>query len=161
MKQLGLGIIVAIGLTLPVFGQDVDPMIGTWKFNVAKSTWVGGPPIPQSMTMTYVADGPGLTGTLDIVGARGGKGTAKYTIIWDGQLHPVVGSPGGQVSREYDSTVYARFGDTINQIYYKDGKVVLVGSTFMDDNKNTFTGHFEGVAPNGQRTRRVLVWERQ
>jgi hypothetical protein len=148
-------------LTLPVFGQGVDPYIGTWKFNAAKSTWVGGPLIPQSMTMTYVADGPGLIGTIDIVGARGGKGTAKYTMIWDGQPHPVVGEPGGQVSREYDSTVYARFGDTINQIYYKDGKVVLVGSSFMNDNKNTFTGHFEGVSPNGQPTRRVLVWERQ
>jgi hypothetical protein len=113
------------------------------------------------MTITYVADGPGLTGTLDFVGARGGKGTAKYTIIWDGQPHPSVDNSGGQISREYDSTTYARFGDTINQIYYKDGKVVLVGSSFMDDNKNIFTAHFEGVAPNGQRTRRVLVWERQ
>jgi hypothetical protein len=41
MKQLGLGIIVAIGLTLPVFGQGVDPLIGTWKMNPAKSTAVG------------------------------------------------------------------------------------------------------------------------
>ncbi len=157
MKRVGLGIIVGIGLTLPAFGQGVDPWVGTWKFNAAKSTWVGGPPTPQSMTITWVADGPGLTGTLDFVGARGGKGTIKYTMIWDGQPHPSVGQPGG----EYDSTAYTRFGDTINEIYYKDGKVVSVGSAFMDDNKNTVTGHFEGVLPNGQRTRRVLVWDRQ
>ena len=25
-------------LTLPAFGQGVDPLIGTWKLNVAKST---------------------------------------------------------------------------------------------------------------------------
>jgi hypothetical protein len=36
MNQLCLGIIIAASLTLPAFGQGVDPMIGTWKFNVAK-----------------------------------------------------------------------------------------------------------------------------
>jgi hypothetical protein len=34
MKQFCLGIIVAIGLTLPAFGQGVDPLIGTWKLNL-------------------------------------------------------------------------------------------------------------------------------
>jgi hypothetical protein len=41
MKRLGLGIIVAIGLTLPAFGQGVDPLIGTWKLNCEKSTGSG------------------------------------------------------------------------------------------------------------------------
>jgi hypothetical protein len=28
-------------LTLPAFGQSVDPLIGTWKLNLEKSTVVG------------------------------------------------------------------------------------------------------------------------
>jgi hypothetical protein len=49
MKRLGLGIIVAIGFTLPAFGQNVGPLIGTWKFNPEKSTYVGIPPMKSSM----------------------------------------------------------------------------------------------------------------
>jgi hypothetical protein len=51
MKQSCLSIIVAIGLTLPAFGQGVDPMIGTWKMNVEKSMVVGGQ-IGRSQTLT-------------------------------------------------------------------------------------------------------------
>lgn len=46
MKQLCLGVIVAIGLTLPALGRErpvinllgIDPLIGTWKLNLEKST---------------------------------------------------------------------------------------------------------------------------
>jgi hypothetical protein len=38
MKPFCLGIIVGIGLTLPAFGQGVDPLIGSWKLNLEKST---------------------------------------------------------------------------------------------------------------------------
>jgi hypothetical protein len=39
-------------LTLPAFGQGVDPYIGTWKFNVEKSTWIGTP-APKGQALTY------------------------------------------------------------------------------------------------------------
>jgi hypothetical protein len=39
MKQFCLSIIVAIGLTLPAFGHNSNPPLGTWKLNVAKSTY--------------------------------------------------------------------------------------------------------------------------
>jgi hypothetical protein len=43
MKQLGLSIIVAIGLTLPAFGQQaVDPEPGIYQLNLAKPT-IRGP----------------------------------------------------------------------------------------------------------------------
>jgi hypothetical protein len=76
-------------------------------------------------------------------------------MIFDGQPHPSTGGP------DYDSTAYVRFGNTINQVYFKDGKAVLAGQSRIDsDNKvSTFTA--EGVAANGQQTRRVLVWDKQ
>jgi hypothetical protein len=40
MKQLGLGIIVALGLTLPAFGQEREPIRlsdGIYVLNMAKS----------------------------------------------------------------------------------------------------------------------------
>jgi hypothetical protein len=53
MKRLGLGIVVAIGLTLPAFGQGVDPLIGTWKLNYEKSTGSAF----RSLTLTFTAAG--------------------------------------------------------------------------------------------------------
>jgi hypothetical protein len=53
MKRLGLGIIVAIVLTLPAFGQGVDPLIGTWKLNFEKSTASAF----RSLTLTFTAAG--------------------------------------------------------------------------------------------------------
>jgi hypothetical protein len=42
MKQIGLGIIVALGLTLPAFGQEaVYPEEGVYILNPAKSTFRG------------------------------------------------------------------------------------------------------------------------
>jgi hypothetical protein len=38
MKQFCVGIMVAIGLALPAFGQRANVLIGTWKFNPEKST---------------------------------------------------------------------------------------------------------------------------
>jgi hypothetical protein len=58
MKRLGLGIIVAIGLTLPAFGQGVDPFIGTWKLNTAKSTSTY--PLNKSLTLNIVREGQTL-----------------------------------------------------------------------------------------------------
>jgi hypothetical protein len=45
MKHLCLATIVAIGLTLQAFGQGVDPLVGTWKLNLEKSTYIGIPPV--------------------------------------------------------------------------------------------------------------------
>jgi hypothetical protein len=36
-------------LTFPAFGQGVDPLIGTWKLNLEKSTGTG---LPKSWSLT-------------------------------------------------------------------------------------------------------------
>jgi hypothetical protein len=151
MKQLGLGIIVAIGLTLPAFGQGVDPLLGTWKLNLEKTTWTGSP-APKSMIMKHLADGQII---LDFVGARGDTGTIKYTMEFSGQPTPSVGSP------TYNATAHTRVGNTINEVYFKNGKPVSLAQSRMDASKTFFMHTSEGVDANGQPQGRVLVWERQ
>jgi hypothetical protein len=69
MKQLCVGIIVAIGLTLPAFGQGVDPLIGTWKLNLEKSTSTN--PLQKSQTNTYAGEGQNFPLTLEGVDGQG------------------------------------------------------------------------------------------
>jgi hypothetical protein len=54
MKQLCLSIIVGIGLTLPAFGQGVDPLIGSWKLNLAKS--MSNVPLPKSLILAFAGE---------------------------------------------------------------------------------------------------------
>src|SRR5215831_17360087 len=76
-----------------------NPLIGTWKLNLAKSKYMGAPP-PRSTTLTFVADGQNLTNTADTVDAQGQTVKTVFTHIYDGKPHPTTGVAGGL----YDSS---------------------------------------------------------
>jgi hypothetical protein len=139
-------------LSLPAFGQSVDPLLGTWKLSLEKSTGVGLPAL-KSQTLTWSGEGQTLVATLDYVDAQGRSGKFVYTMIIDGQPHPTTGSP------NYDASAFIRFGNTINQVNFKNGKAVDAGhARFETGNIYTFTseGNYAGLPQ-----RRVLVWDRQ
>jgi hypothetical protein len=152
MKRLGLGIIVAIGLTLPAFGQGVDPLIGTWKLNHDKTT--SNLPLAKSQINTYAVDGQNITLTVEGVDAQGQAYKLVFRHIYDGQPHPTTGSP------NYDSSTFTRVGNTINAVRFRNGKVVEVAQGVIAPGKNyTFTE--EGILANGQPYHQVLVFDRQ
>jgi hypothetical protein len=153
MKQLCLGTIVAIGLTLPAFGQGVDPLIGTWKLNVEKSTGSAGS-VPKSLTSTVVGEGQNLTNIGEGVDAQGQPLKIVFRHIYDGMPHPSTGAA------DYDSTTYTRIGNTINIVRFRQGKTVEVGQAVIAPSK-TYTVTAEGIAVNGQPYHYVLVFDRQ
>jgi hypothetical protein len=53
MKQFCLGTIVAIGLTLPAFGQQTVNPEGIYQLNFAKST-INGPPLVIKTETAYI-----------------------------------------------------------------------------------------------------------
>jgi hypothetical protein len=95
-KQLGLGIIVAIGLTLPAFGQSGKVPDGIYQLNYEKSSIRG--PIAKSQTVQI---GPGDINTIIGIGLDGKPYTMIDTGIVDGKPHPITGSP------NYDMTTRA------------------------------------------------------
>jgi hypothetical protein len=119
MKRSCLGFIIAAGLTLPAFGQGVDPLVGSWKLNLEKSTFVG--PLPKSQTLTWAGEGQNFTNTAEGVDAQGQPTKFVFRHIYDGQPHPTTGSP------FFDSTTYTRIGNTINAVRFRNGKPALVG----------------------------------
>jgi hypothetical protein len=153
MKQLGLGIIVALGMTLPAFGQGVDPLIGTWKLNLEKSTFTGLAP-PKSASATWAGEGQTLTNTIEGVNVQGQAFKAILRHIYDGQPHPVTGVPA------FDSNIFNRIGNSINGVRFKNGKVVEVLQAQLVPGK-TYTAIEEGINANGQPYRAVRVYERQ
>jgi hypothetical protein len=151
MKQLGLGIIVAIGLTLPAFGQGVDPILGTWKLNLEKSTT--NFPLPKTVNFTVVKDGEHMTSTVETITAQGQ--TVKFVIphIYDGMPHSVTGNA------NFDAVAFTRIGNTLNQVRFKQGKAIEIGQVAITE--KTFTSTAEGIAPDGFSYHYVYVWDKQ
>jgi hypothetical protein len=75
---------VALATALPQIGfAQSDPLIGTWKLNLAKSTYSPGPP-PRSQTATFQAEGQGLRETLQAINAQGDPANGVFMIFDDG-----------------------------------------------------------------------------
>src|SRR5437899_12903186 len=64
-----------------------NPLIGTWKLNLAKSKYMGVPP-PRSTTLTFVGEGQNLTNTADTIDAQGQAVKTVFSHIYDGKPHP-------------------------------------------------------------------------
>jgi hypothetical protein len=88
MRRIILACALAGILGVPAFGQGVDPLIGTWKFNLEKSTQVGGGPQLKSATQTWTEEGHTFTNTAEGVNDQGQAFKVTYRHIYDGIPHP-------------------------------------------------------------------------
>jgi len=147
---------VAFATTLPqiAFAQSW-PFIGTWKLNLAKSTYSPGPPT-RSVTTTYQAEGEGVRGTIEVIDAQGNPRNAVFVGFKDGMFHPVAGNPA------FDAQADKVVNDTTAWVIRtKAGKVVwtLIGVVSADGKTHTVTE--TGVNANGQEFYNVGVFDKQ
>jgi hypothetical protein len=140
-------------IAVPAFGQGVDPLIGTWKLNVEKSTFTGIAP-PKTMTATWAGEGHTLAVTAEGLDGEGQPFKVILRHMYDGQPHPMTGSP------NCDSNAFYRIGNSINGVRFKNGKVVEIAQSQLVPGK-TYTVIEEGISANGQPYRVVRVYERQ
>jgi hypothetical protein len=139
----------------PAFGQAADPIIGTWKLDVAKSKYSPGPP-PKSLTVKFEAAGKGVKLTTDGVGADGQPTHTEYTADYDGKDYPLIGSPvADMVSlKRVDASTSVRTDK-------KGGKVVQTLTRKMSKDGKSFTVTVKGTDPQGQAVNNVLVFVKQ
>jgi hypothetical protein len=78
-----------LALSGSAIAAGADPVIGTWKLNIAKST---GDSLPKSETRTYAAASDGIKLTYKRVGADGTESNVEATYKYDGSDYPVKGS---------------------------------------------------------------------
>src|ERR1700674_582720 len=70
LSSVFLGALLTIGSAVIAAGIDADPVVGTWKLNLAKSTFGGGPAL-KSQIRTYSQSAQGITLKLKTVRADG------------------------------------------------------------------------------------------
>jgi len=158
---IGVGVVVAI-LAVCLFATSslsgfaqTDPVIGTWKLNLAKSKFSPGPP-PKSQTVTFEAVGKGLKVTIKGTDAEGKPIDWQFTANFDGKDYPVSGNP------DQDTTTLKRIdANTVEYIRKKAGKVVATLTSAVSKDGKTRTVTEKGVNAKGEKISNTSVYDKQ
>ena len=141
-------------LLIPGLVLAADPIVGTWKMNVAKSKFSG--PAPKSSIVTYTEDGDWLVLKVEAVTADGKATTRTSRFKLDGKEYPYDGPYGiGTITgkktgeRQGTSTIKLDGGNSYTQqaVISADGKT----RTITTSGKNA----------QGQVLNNTVVYERQ
>jgi hypothetical protein len=129
-----LGALLMIGTATIASGSDPDPVVGTWKLNLAKSTYAGIPP-SKSQIRTYSRSGQDITLEMKTVSAAGKETTTRATYKFDGKDYPSMGNPdfdslsGTQIDANTAEFTLKRAGKQIGQIrrvVSNDGRTLTI-----------------------------------
>src|SRR5262249_54714812 len=147
-----LGLAVAVTLPQAAFAQT---NLGTWKLNLAKSTYSPGP-APRSQTLTFTGTGQNLVDNLQGIDAEGKPLKGVYLHNYDGKFYPTTGAVG------VDSTAYTRVDPNIVKFTRMNaGKVVQTGLHVVSSDGKTLTVITTGTEANGRELNSVGVHEKQ
>ena len=146
-QRIGM-LIAAIVFPLVVDAAGPDPQAGTWKMNVAKSTFVNGGPNPKGETVVIEE----IDGGLRVSSSAGFQYTAKY----DEKDYPMTGSAAanGVALRRIDA-------NSIETIRKKDGKVITSNITFISMDGRTRSNVFQGKNARGEPITWIAVFDKE
>lgn len=132
-----------------------DPLIGTWKLNVAKSKFTGQPPMSRT-NVIEAWETDGIKQTDNMVQADGIRVTAAFFAHYDGKDYKVTGSA------TVDTIAFKRLSAyTVVATTKNGGKVVATGKSVVSKNGKTRTVTTTVTNGKGQKVRGVTVYDRQ
>ena len=132
-----------------------DPAIGTWKLNVARSSFALSP-APKGRVMKIEACEDGLKVSADIIDADGKQVHSEVVHKFDGKDYPLNGSP---LADSISTTrINARRGVSVLK---RLGNVVLAAKSVISWDGKTLTVVRTGMDAQGRIVDEVLVYERQ
>lgn len=138
-----------------VKGAD-DPMLGSWKLNVAKSKLGSRPAIEAETNQVepYMANGIKLTA--QITRGDGTTVTESYAGTFDGKEFSVGGDP--NVDHAYLKRIDS---NTVERVNTKDGKPTTIMHYVLSKDGKTKTVTITGATAQGKPVDTVLVFEKQ
>jgi len=146
------------GLTLFVLAQALlgaDVNVGTWKLNLAKSTYSPGPP-PKAETATFEEIGSAIKLTVDRLDAQSKAVHIEWIGRLDGEEYPVKGDSNS------DMRLYRKVNDyTFEQVNKKGGRVTTTVKIVYSRDGRTRINTVSGTNAQGQRVTNVQVYDRQ
>jgi hypothetical protein len=140
-----------------LFGSQAmaaDPIVGSWKLDVAKSKFSAGTEL-KAGSRVYTEAGGTYTLEQKMTAADGKESTIR-TQVTDGKDTPITGSPAADA-------IHAKKVDTNTWEFdlKKDGKVVGHVRRVVSADGKTLTVHNTGMQVNGVKGEQTLVYDRQ
>jgi hypothetical protein len=133
-----------------------DPMLGSWKLNIAKSKFGPGPVIQAETNQVEPFGGNGIKLTAQITRADGTKVTESYAGTFDGKEFSVGGD--ANVDAAYLKRIDA---NTMERINKKAGKPTTSMKYVVSKDGKTKTVTVTGTTSQGEPVNTVLVFEKQ
>ena len=132
-----------------------DPVLGTWRLNVERSTFTPGPGW-RSQTRTYRATPAGVSVSWEGVDAGGERMEVSYTYAYDGRDYPMVGSA------SYDTLNAVRVdARTVRSEEKRDGAIVGIAVRTVSPDGRLLTITDQGTSRRGRPFSQILVFDRQ
>ena len=151
-KTLLVGAVLAIGSGTALAADAVE---GTWKLNLAKSTFSPGP-APKGQSRTYADSAQGMSVTVKTTAADGKESTTTIVFKDDGKTYPVSGNP------DFDAVSAKRVDAlTLNSTQTKAGATVGTAVRTVSKDGKTLTFKQKGTHANGGKYEDVSVYDKQ
>jgi hypothetical protein len=155
LSNVFLGALLTIGSVVMAAGIDADPVAGTWKLNLAKSTFGGGPAL-KSQIRTYSQSAQGISLKMKTVSADGKETTTQTTYRVDGKDYPSMGNP------DFDSLSGMKIDANTTEFTLKRaGKPVGTIRRTVSKDGQTLTLNFVVTNAKGVQLSQLTVFDRQ
>jgi hypothetical protein len=150
------GVLAIVAAAAVGVAQTENPQLGMWKMNMAKSKFSSGTGFKSATSKIEVVNG-GVKHTVDSVYVDGTSRRYEYTTKYDGKDMPVIGNS------PYGNTTALTHVDanTVRTVYKNNGKVTVIQTSIVSNDRKTRTVTTKGINPVGQAVDNLSVYDRQ
>ncbi len=142
-------------ITAAVMLSPVDGFMGTWKQNLAKSTYSPGP-APKSATHTHTQDGDWVIQKCDFINSEGKSISTTTRFKRNGKEYPYTSFSGA-----HKTITSKRINARTNEAIVKYGTEKETVRDVLSADGKTITRIITGIDTKGQLIRESQVYEKQ
>jgi hypothetical protein len=152
-----LAVIVGVGLS-----AQAPSLAGTWKVNLAKSTYDPPSGAPKSGTVKIEITGDTIKIVNDGVDGQGRVTHSEYTAKFDGKDYPWKGTIDGKPSTSQDTVAWRKIDARTYELEGKlKGQSLGTQRIVVAPDGKSRTNTVIGKSPDGQPVRNIVVLDRQ
>jgi hypothetical protein len=167
MRYRGIGAFVGVVAFVawhqaPAARQSTQPLTGTWKLNLARSTFDPPDLSTANLLVTYEVKGDKVTTSLDGVDSSHRVVHSEYTATLDGKEHPVRGTIDGKPAPDQGVISWKRIDDRTYEVVSRTiGQVITTRRIAVAADGKTRTTTVTGRDAQGRPVHHVMFFDRQ
>lgn len=154
-----VNLVITLGLAGSLYAAD--PLVGTWKLNVAKSKFAGPTPRFRELTVVYQQQDGQFIGALTATYEDGSPVLFKYTVPSSGGAVLYSEQVGGREGISTTLSPHSKNSHTTDWPTAFGGKVIFTQQDVVSRDGKTLTSTLRGNDAEGKPYEAVWVAERQ